>query len=329
MDVLRLKRLSDAACIGHINELSALLPKTTPLFGGSYCATLKGESDYTILLEAHIDEVGFIVTAVDERGFLKVSTVGGLDLRTLPSHRVIIHGKEKLPGVFTSIPPHLTKGEAEFDDIKDLSIDSLLGASARDYISVGDFVTFDRCSCALAGGRFTGKSLDDRAGCAVLAEVYDRLKDERLPVTVKFLFCNQEELGTRGSKTAAFEHFSSEAIALDVSFAAAPGIAPEQCGKLGEGPMLGFSPILSSEISSALAAICDRENIPYQREVMGGRTGTDADTISITKSGIPTGLISLPLRNMHTDAEVVDLSDLDGAVSLLCGYVLQGGIKKC
>lgn len=328
MDTLRLKKLCDATCIGHINELSALLPEGTPLFGGSYCATLAGKSDYTIALEAHIDEIGFIVTDVDERGFLKVATVGGLDLRTLPSHRVTIHGKEKIEGVFTSIPPHLTKGDAEFNDIKDLSVDSLLGDKARELISVGDFVTFSAAGKTLAGGRFTGASLDDRAGALALLEVYDHFKDSTPPVTIKFLFCNQEELGTRGSKTAAFEHFSNEAIALDVSFASAPGIAPEQCGKLGAGPMIGFSPILSSDISKKLAKVCESEGIPFQREIMGGRTGTDADTISITKSGIPTGLISIPLRNMHTDAEVVDPVDIENTARAICAYIAKGGLSE-
>ena len=115
------------------------------------------------------------------------------------------------------------------------------------------------------------------------------------------------------------------AVAIDVSFGDGPSLSPEECGKLGGGPMIGFSPILSHKISSTLKNIAEKNSIPFQCEVMGGRTGTDADAMSISKCGIPTGLVSIPLRNMHTDCEIVDLKDIQNVCDLLESYILKGG----
>ena len=137
----------------------------------------------------------------------------------------------------------------------------------------------------------------------------------------------QEELGTRGARTSAFACDASEAIALDVSFGDAPDVSPLKCGKLGSGVMVGVSPILNRKISNKLISLAEENNIPHQKEVMGGATGTDADVISITKSGYPCGLLSVPLRNMHTPCEVVDIKDAESIVDLLEKYILGWGDK--
>ncbi len=323
--------LSNSVCIGHIDETLKIAEQLLGdfceikrIYGNSLTAFIKGDSDYTIAVEAHTDEIGFIVTAI-ENGFLKVSTAGGFDIRTLPSHRVIVHGKEDVPAVFTSIPPHLSKGEEEFDDIKKLSLDTGLYDTAKDIIRPGDLVTYGQTFSSLKGSRVTGKALDDRAGVAALIYLANMFKDNKPPVNICILLCNAEELGTRGAKTAAFETSFHEAVAVDVSFAAFPGIAPEECGILGKGAMIGQSPILSRAVVKALISAAEKDNIPYQLETMGGRTSTDADVISITKSGIPTGLVSIPLRNMHTDAEVIDVCDVENTARLLYSYIMSGG----
>ena len=135
----------------------------------------------------------------------------------------------------------------------------------------------------------------------------------------------QEELGTRGAKSATFSIFPDEAVAIDVSFGDAPDVAPTKCGKLGGGAMIGISPILNRKISDKLSDIAKENDIPYQFEVMGGTTGTDADVITITKSGVPCGLLSIPLRNMHTPAEVVDTKDIASVCDILEKYLLCGG----
>jgi len=291
----------------------------------SFTATLKGESDYTILLDAHIDEVGFIVTNIDDNGFLTVAKCGGNDSRTIPAKVVTIHGKEDVKGVFVSTPPHLSSGEMEYDDISAIKLDTGLGAKAKEVISLGDMVTYCQKPFDLIGNRVCGKSFDDRAGVAVLYELSERLKDKKLPINVVFSIVDGEELGMRGAIPATFGVAPDEAIAIDVSFATAPDVSDLEGGYLGKGGMIGVSPILSTEVTQKLNIIADENNIPYQNEIMGGKTGTDSDVISVSGKGVKTGLISIPLRNMHTDCEIIDLDDLTSVCDILEKYILSGG----
>ena len=323
-------KLSDAVSIGNITVASKIaydeLSKYAEVSqnGINVIGKIEGESDYTLMLEAHIDEVGFVVTDVDDSGFLTVKNCGGIDLRALPSRTVIIHGKEDVVGVFCATPPHLG-GPKEYDDISVLKIDTLLGENAKEVISVGDFVTFNQKAATLQGDRITGKSLDNRAGVACLLALAEKLQGKSLPFNVVFAFTDAEELGCRGAKTAAFSISPDEAIVLDVSFADAPDVPSNDCGKLSGGAMIGMSPILDKGISKKLVQIAEENNMPYQTEVMGGRTGTNSDVISISKSGVKTGLVSIPLRNMHTDVEIIDVKDIENVCNLLLKYILKGG----
>lgn len=323
-------KLSDAVSIGNITDASQIAFEELSKYaktlqnGINVIGEIKGESDYTLMLEAHIDEVGFVVTDIDEDGFLTVKNCGGIDLRALPSRTVVIHGKEKVTGVFCATPPHLG-GVKEYDDISVLKIDTLLGEKAKDIIAVGDLVTFNQKAVDLHGSRVTGKSLDNRAGVACLLLLAEKLSNKKLPFNVVFAFTDAEELGCRGAKTAAFSISPDEAIVLDVSFADAPDVPNNDCGKLSGGAMIGMSPILDKGISKTLISIAKENNMPYQTEVMGGRTGTNSDVISISKSGVKTGLVSIPLRNMHTDVEIIDIKDIESVCDLLFKYILKGG----
>ncbi len=323
-------KLSDAVSIGNITDASQIAFEELSKYaktlqnGINVIGEIKGESDYTLMLEAHIDEVGFVITDVDPDGFLTVKNCGGIDLRALSSRTVAIHGKEKVTGVFCATPPHLG-GPKEYDDISALKIDTLLGEKAKDIVSIGDLVTFNQKAATLCGGRVTGKSLDNRAGVACLLLLAERLSDKKLPFNIAFAFTDAEELGCRGAKTAAFSISPDEAIVLDVSFADAPDVPSNDCGKLSGGAMIGMSPILDKGISKTLISIAKENDMPYQTEVMGGRTGTNGDVISISKSGVKTGLVSIPLRNMHTDVEIIDIKDIENVCDLLERYVLKGG----
>ncbi len=322
-------KLSDAVSIGNICEASnvafGILSKHTEASqnGVNVVGKIKGNSDYTLMLEAHIDEVGFVVTNVDDSGFLTVKNCGGIDLRMLPSRTVTIHGKEKITGVFCATPPHLG-GVTEYEDISVLKIDTLLGETAKEIISVGDFVTFNTTAAALQGDRITGKSLDNRAGVVCLLALAERLSDKKLPFNIVFALTDAEELGCRGAATASFDISPDEAIVLDVSFADAPDVPSNDCGKFGGGAMIGMSPALDKAISKKLVSIAKENNLPYQTEVMGGKTGTNGDVISISKSGVKTGLVSIPLRNMHTDVEIIDIKDIENVCDLLEKYILGG-----
>ncbi len=324
--------LSNAICIGHLRAAADIAKKELSAFAevsdfGS-CGVIgkieKG-APRTLLLDAHIDEVGFVVTKVSGSGFLKVAAVGGIDARFLPATRVTVHGKEDIAAVFTSTPPHLAKNESDVLPLDEIYLDTGLGEKAAELISEGDFATFDSACIPLLKNKLSGKSFDDRAAVACLIEVASRIYDKDLPVNVIFSFSEQEELGTRGAVTSAFATECDEAIAIDVSFAAQPSVSAEESGKLGGGAMIGISPVLSKKLTDRLTAIAKEKNIPHQFEIMGGRTGTDADIISVSKSGIPTALLSIPLRNMHTPVEIIDTKDLKSVCDLLEEYILGGG----
>ncbi len=323
-------KLSDAVSIGNITEASKIAAEELSKYaetsqnGVNVVGKIDADSDKTLLLEAHIDEVSFVVTHVDADGFLTVKNCGGIDLRMLPARTVTVHGKENVTGVFCATPPHLG-GPKEYEDITDLKIDTLLGKKAKDIISVGDFVTFNTKASTLNGSIVTGKSLDNRAGVVCLLELAERLSEKTLPFNVVFALTDGEELGHRGAKTTVFDITPDEAIVLDVSFGDAPDVPSDECGKLSGGAMIGMSPILDKQISKKLVAIAEENNVPYQTEVMGGRTGTNSDVISVSKSGVKTGLVSIPLRNMHTDVEIIDIKDIENVCDLLFKYILSGG----
>lgn len=330
-----LSSLSGSVGIGNITEAADLAEQhlshygTVDTFGVlGRALTLKGERDYTVLIDAHIDEVGFVVTNVSHDGFLTVKNCGGIDLRHLSAKPVTIHSKEKLTGIFISTPPHLSKEDNVPEDISKIKIDTGLGAKAAELISIGDFVTFKTSPRFLNDNTVCSKSLDNRAGVAALILLADKLHREKLPVNVMLLLSDAEELGLRGARTAIFGKRIDEAVVVDVSFGDGPDIAPDKCGKLGGGTMVGVSAFLNSDITSSFKKIAKEKKIPHQIEGIGSGTSTNADVISVSERGIPTGLLSIPLRNMHTDTEVVDLRDIESVADILAKYILAGGIMN-
>ncbi|MEE0946778.1 MAG: M28 family peptidase [Acutalibacteraceae bacterium] len=330
-----LKELTDSVSIGHIDGAREIIGRYLAFCNdikncgaNGIMATIDNKKPKTILIDAHIDEVGMIVTNVSDTGFITVSNAGGIDLRQLPSKEVVIHGKKDVNGVFVSTPPHLSKDDEKFSNISDIKIDTGLKDLAKEIISIGDFVTYKNEFLKLQGNRISAKALDNRACCAMLVYVANKLKDKELPVNVVFLFSDSEELGLRGARTAIYPLEISEAIVTDVSFGDAPDVSASECGILGKGGMIGISPVLCREISDKLNSTAKEHNLPCQYEVMGSSTGTNADVISLSKQGVKTGLISIPLRNMHTDCEIVDLKDIENTASVIEAYVLSGGISN-
>ena len=155
----------------------------------------------------------------------------------------------------------------------------------------------------------------------------EKLKREKLNIKFTFLLSSREEIGHLGAKTSAYKIMPDEAISVDVSFAKQPGVSNDKYGVLGKGPMIGIAPSLSTKITDSLKEIAQRENIPHQFEVMKGRSGTNADSISLIRSGIPCGLVSIPQRYMHTGVEIVNYGDLENITELLFNYAKQGGAK--
>lgn len=283
-----------------------------------------------IFLDAHIDRIGLVVTSITDEGFVKVNSCGGVDARTLEASEVVIFGKKEIYGVVSSIPPHLTKsGENKASEVRDILIDiGMDKETAQKYISASDRVIVKSDFKNLLGTKVSSAALDNRAGVVSLIIACDMLKDKGVNpnLTVAFTVC--EETGGAGAKIASFAASADEAIAVDVSFAKAPDVSDEESGIMSKGPMIGFSSVLDYDMSLNLVKLAQRNGISYQREVMGSRTGTNADNISVSGCGIKTGLISIPLRNMHTAVEVVDIDDIKNTASLICEYISER-IGKC
>ena len=297
--------------------------------GNIICETGKGKKH--ILLDAHLDRIGLMVTSVDETGFLRVDRCGGCDVRVLSGAEVTVWGKKNLYGVITSTPPHLSGAD---DREKAPSFDNLYVDTGLNYgevskiVSVGDRITIDAPVRSLAGSRITGAALDDRIGMAAIIRVLDILKDKNTNVKISVLFSVQEETTEAGSKTGAFGISPDEAIAVDVSFGTAPGISPVKSRELGKGGMICISPSISYKMSKELMRAAEKSGIKYQTEICPGSTGTNADAISVSKTGIKTGLVSIPIRNMHTQAEVADLEDAESTAQIIAAYILAQGEQE-
>lgn len=329
-----IKNLADKnGTSGAEDDISAELIKVSGEFMaadrdkyGNVTAVLPGEGK-TFLLDAHMDRIGMIVTAVED-GFLRIDKCGGSDARVMAAQDVTVWGKEPVYGVITSTPPHLSTPE---NAKKAVPFDEMLvdiGMSkdeAEKIISPGDRITVRCPQLDLCGDKISGAALDDRAGCAVIIRAAEIVSKAEKHPTVKLLFSRSEETGGSGAQTGSFVTEADECISVDVSFAAAHSMTEKKYGRLGKGPMIGYAPILNAKMSDKLKSIAKEKEIPYQVEIMGDDTGTNADVIAVTKGGIRTGLISVPLRNMHTGAEIISVSDIENSAKLIAEYILGGG----
>ncbi len=296
---------------------------------GNVVASFAGNGK-TYLLDAHEDRIGLIVTAVTDGGFLRVAKCGGTDARVLAAQDVTVWGKKPVYGVITSTPPHLLSEDdaGKAKDFDDILIDTgLTGEEAEKLVSQGDRATVKAPVSELLNNRISCPALDDRAGCAAIIRAAEIVMQSENPPSLKLLFSAQEETGGTGAVNAGFSIEADECISVDVSFADAPDMPSEKCGKLGKGPMIGFSPVLNYDISKTLETLAKAEEIPYQLELMSDRTGTNADHIAISRGGIKTGLVSIPLRNMHTGVEVISVSDVENTAELIAKYILGGGLN--
>lgn len=281
-----------------------------------------GDDKPNLVLDAHIDQIGFVVTHITEQGFIKVGNLGGIDRRLLPAQQVVIHGKLDIKGIICSVPPHLTKGDGKVLEIDEVAVDTgMTKTELEKIVSLGDTITFDVPCRSLLNERITGGALDDRCGIASILYALELLKDSNLKYNLTVIFSTQEELGERGAKIGAYEINPDIAIAVDVSFAYAQGENPKKCGYLGKGAMIGISPCLSREISQGLINTAESAGIPYQTEVMNGLTSTNADQYSVSRDGAKVCTVSIPLRNMHTPVEVIDLADVRYTAELLAKYI--------
>ena len=292
---------------------------------GNLIATRNG-SEFELMIAAHMDEIGFVVKKIDEKGFIRVAPIGGWFSQIALAQRVVLYGKQKVYGVIGCKPPHLMKDEERKKaiEISDMFID--VGAKSKEEvlslgIDVGTPVAVDREVAMLANRRITGKAFDNRVGVAVAIEAFRRSKSD---ATLHFVATVQEEVGLKGAKTSTFALDPDVAIAIDSCVAADfPGSESAHMDiSLGKGAVIavidasGRGIIVSQPVLRWLKETAEKYKIPYQLEVAEGGT-TDATAINLTKSGIPAGVVSVPARYIHSPVEVVDLGDVESAVELV------------
>jgi putative aminopeptidase FrvX len=285
---------------------------------GNLIAVKKGR-DQRIMLAAHMDEIGVIVTSIDENGYLRFSNIGGISPFTLIGQRAVF--ENGTIGVF---------GTEKLDNMKDLKIEKMfidIGACdakwAKSMVNIGDAATVSR-EPADCNKYVTGKALDDRAGCAVLIETMRRLK--KTNNEVYFVFTVQEEVGLRGARTSAFAINPDFAIAVDVTATGDTPKARTMEVKLGQGVAIKVkdnSVLVPNRIKQRLTYLAQKHNIKYQLEVLEFG-GTDSGAISITRDGIPSGVLSIPCRYLHTPVEMIDPNDMENAVKLLLSVLQEG-----
>ena len=276
-----------------------------------------------LLLDAHLDEIGFIVTGHQD-GFLRFATLGGVDPRMLPDREVTIMTQPPMLGVVACLPPHIQSG-SDMDKsipVSESYIDvGLSQEEAEKLIPIGTPITF-RGSCFPLGEELLcGKAMDDRACFAILLDVMERLQGKDLHVDVYVLGSTQEETSSAGAVTAAYGVAPEMCVAVDVTHGATPDAKKEETFPLGDGPVVGVGPNCVRWMSDRFTAIAEKLEIPSQIEVMSGHSGTNAWPLQISREGIATAVLSLPLRYMHTPLEVCSRKDLEETAKLLAAFV--------
>ncbi len=297
---------------------------------GSVICTVKGGGKRKILLDAHMDQVGLIVLEITPDGFLRAAPCGGIDRRTLAACDVTVYGKTPLYGVITSTPPHLLSGDDAGKVPETILVDiGMTAEQAKAQVCAGDRIALRSEFRQLAGDCVSAPALDDRAGLCVLLEALEQLKAAGCTDDLTVVFSVLEETTEGGARAAAFSAEADLCLAVDVTFAKTPDEKEEETGTLGGGPMVGFAPSLSRAVSVGLQKTAERCGIPYQVEVMGGLSGTNADAMAAAAGGVRTGLVSVPLRYMHTGVEVVSATDVENSARLLAEFILREATELC
>jgi putative aminopeptidase FrvX len=306
--------------------------------GSSYARVPGTAAGPRLAIVGHIDEIGLHISHVDSDGYLRFGQVGGWDAMVLIGQRVRVSTRDgHVIGVIARKPIHLLEDEErkKVPELKDLHID--IGAKdadeARGLVRIGDVAVIDVEPIDLRHDIVISRALDNRVGCYVAAEAA-RLVAARggAPGDVLAMAVTQEETSFAGSRTSAFAHEPDVAIAVDVTFATdQPGVelGPITDHKLGSGPVIARGTSLHPRVFELLHDAAEREAIPFTIESLGRATGTDADAIHLSRAGVPTGLVSVPLRYMHSPVELVSVNDVDAAARLIAAFakLLEPGMS--
>jgi len=334
-----LQTLSEASGVaGHeapvrdliVQELTPLVDEVATDRLGNVIAVKHGIGETPrprVMLATHMDEIGLMVLLIEE-GFLRFITVGGFDPRVLLGQEVVVHGREPLPGIIGSRPPHVVSEEEREKPIplEEMFIDvGLSDAQARELAQIGDVATLARPFVELKGsGRLAaGKAFDNRASVAAMILALEALGGLRHAWDIYAVATVQEEVGLRGAITSTYGIAPDLGIAIDVTQGDTVGVSEADTMKLGEGPAIGLGPNFHPAVCERLVQTAKAHEIPHQIDPVPGRSGTDAWAIQVTREGIPTGLTSIPLRYMHTVVETVALPDIERTGRLLAHFIAE------
>ena len=295
---------------------------------GSVTAIRNESAPVRVLLDGHSDEIGFMVTYIDDNGYLWFIPSGGWDPEVVISQRVLVHTKSgPLSGVIGKKAIHLMSPEErkKKSELSSLWIDigAADGDEAKKHVRVGDPISMDAPFREVLGNRVVAKAFDNRTGLFAVSETLRSLSDD-LNVAVYGVSAVQEEIGLRGARTAAYAAEPHVGIAIDVTHATDyPDVSKKKHGDivLGGGPVIARGPNINNKVFDRLVKVAEEKDIPYQLEAEGRGTGTDANVIQLTRAGVATGLLGLPLRYMHNPCEMMHFDDLDNMVALLVAFV--------
>ena len=284
-----------------------------------------------ILIDTHFDEIGMMVTGIKEGGFLTVTNIGGVDPRILQAGEVIIYGKETLYGVITATPPHFRRGGEgnTLQPMDALYVDTGYTKEAlEEIVPLGTPVGFKPIYGELLNGRLFGKAFDDKAcGACALCGIA-AVPAHELAGDVYFLFSAQEELGTRGAATAAFGLDPDYCLVIDVTHASVPEVTERALSPMDSGVIIDLAAITDRKLTRMVMELCDGKGIPYAVQACTGSTGTNANVLGICAEGIPTVLVSLPIKNMHSPMEVLSLTDAEALTAVIRAFVTSDEIKE-
>lgn len=277
-----------------------------------------------IMLAAHMDAIGLMVTQIDQ-GFIRITEIGGIDARVLPGQLVTVHGREPVPGVIVQPPAALLpaeNGDGVVPLAKLLVDTGLPPERVKQLVRVGDTVSFAQAPIELHNGVVGGKSLDNRASIVALTVCLQELQTRSHRWDVLAVATVQEEETMLGARTSAFSLRPDIAVAVDVTFASGAGLPDAKTFDMGGGPTIGWGPNIHPKLYQALSAAASRSEIPTKMEALPQHSGTDAYAIQIAGQGIPAVVLSIPLKHMHTPVELVSVKDIHRTGRLLAEFIV-------
>lgn len=275
-----------------------------------------------LLLAAHMDAIGLMVTTVVDE-FLHVTEIGGLDPRVLPGQIVTIHGRRDLPGIIVQPPSHLLPPDNRSGPaaLQNLLVDAgLTAVEIKRLVRPGDLVSFAQPPIEIAGEVLAGHSLDNRTSVAAITYCLQELQARLVQWDLWAVATTQEEETFAGAYTSGFQIRPALAVAIDVTFASSPGSPSHKTFPMGKGPTLGWGPNVHPGLHNAFKKVADRLEIPYALDLMPRHSGTDAYALQVAVEGIPTMVLSIPLRYMHTAVEMISMKDVVRAGRLLAEF---------